>query len=118
MMTGEPVKHVDPLAAIRQAASRFEGVDQGTACNQNSFKTKRGAFLFVGPGAKGVGYKAMFKLKPSMDQARALAAQRPERFEVGKTGGVTVRFTAADPLEPATWKPWLDESYAVTEKHI
>ncbi|MEQ8330366.1 MAG: hypothetical protein RH859_07905 [Longimicrobiales bacterium] len=49
-----------------------------------------------------------------MDQAKALAGERPDRFEVGKTGWVTVRFTAEAPLPESLWRPWLDESYAVT----
>ncbi|MEZ5979601.1 MAG: hypothetical protein R3F34_15490 [Planctomycetota bacterium] len=88
----------DPTDPIRRQAATFAGIDQGTACNQSSFKAKKGAFLFVGPGAKGVGYKAMFKLDASLPEVRKLAAERPERFEAGKTGWVTVRLTAEEPL--------------------
>ena len=35
----------------------------------------------------------------------------PDRFEVGSTGWVTTRFTAADPLPRRIWEPWLEESY-------
>jgi hypothetical protein len=104
----------DPTTAIRRKALTFAGVSEGTACNQSSFKAAKGKFLFIGPGAKGMGFKAMFKLAASMSQARKLAAEEPERFEVGKTGWVTTRFTAGDPLPKKIWEKWLAESYGVT----
>jgi hypothetical protein len=104
----------DPTDPIRQAAVDFPEVAKGTSCTQSSFKAGRGTFLFIGPGAKGIGFKAMFKLKESMDQARALAQEQPSRFEVGNTGWVTTRFSAEEPLPEAIWKPWLEESYALT----
>jgi len=92
-------------------AAAFPGVAPGTSCNQNSFKVGKRAFLFIGPGAKGHGFKAMFKLGPSMPQAKRLAASDPDRFEVGSTGWVTTRFTAEVPLREEIWQPWLAESY-------
>lgn len=105
----------DPTLAIREAAADYNNVVPGTACNQSSFKTKRGAFLFIGPGPKGVGYKAMFKLKASKPRAVELSEQAPKRFEVGTTGWVTVRFTDEEPLQESIWRPWLQESYDITE---
>jgi len=104
----------DPTDAIRRKAMTFPGVGQGAACNQSAFKAGKGTFLFIGPGPKGVGFKAMFKLEASMPQARKLAAQHPQRFEVGTTGWVTARFTAEEPLPRPIWTRWLAESYDVT----
>ena len=104
----------DPTHAIRRQAMTFPGVGQGAACNQSAFKAGKGTFLFIGPGPKGVGFKAMFKLDASMAQAKKLAAQHPKRFEVGKTGWVTARFTAEEPLPKPIWTKWLAESYDVT----
>jgi len=104
----------DPTEAIRREAITFPGVAKGTACTQSAFKAGKGTFLFIGPGPKGKGYKAMFKLKASMSQAVKLAAQHPERFEVGKTGWVTARFTTEEPLSKKIWSAWLAESYEVT----
>lgn len=104
----------DPTDAIRRKALTFPGVAKGTSCNQSAFKAGKGTFLFLGPGPKGVGFKAMFKLGASMPQAKKLAAQHPKRFEVGTTGWVTARFTAEEPLSRPIWTKWLAESYAVT----
>jgi hypothetical protein len=104
----------DPTDAIRRQAVKFPGVAKGTSCTQNTFKAGKGTFLFIGPGPKGQGFKAMFRLKASMPEARKLAAQDPTRFEVGSTGLVTARFTAEEPLPKRIWGKWLAESYAVT----
>ena len=104
----------DPTDPIRAKAAAYPGVANGTACNQSSFKAGKGTFLFIGPGAKGIGFKAMFKLGDSMPQARALAESQPKQFEAGKTGWVTTRFSAEHPLPESIWAPWLDESYEMT----
>lgn len=104
----------DPTDAIRLQAVAFPGVARGTSCSQSSFKAGKGTFLFIGPGPKGQGFKAMFKLKESMPQALKLAAEDPKRFEVGSTGWVTTRFTAEKPLPKRIWGKWLSESYDVT----
>jgi hypothetical protein len=104
----------DPTDAIRKEAVTFPGVAKGTSCNQSSFKAGKGTFLFIGPGPRGQGYKAMFKLKDSLAQARQLAADQPSRFEVGSTGWVTARFTNEQPLPRRIWATWLTESYELT----
>lgn len=104
----------DPLAVLHDTAAAFPDVVVGTSCNQTSFKAGKTAFLYLGPGAKGVGYKAMFKLDASLGQAGGLAAAQPDRFEVGKQGWVTARFSAEKPLAKAVWSKWLKESYGLT----
>lgn len=106
---------IDPTLEIREAAAGFDNVVSGTSCNQSSFKTRKGSFLFIGPGPKGVGYKAMFKLMHSKDQAQKLADEQPKRFEVGSTGWITARFTDEEPLPESIWSVWLQESYDITE---
>ncbi|NND02838.1 MAG: hypothetical protein HKN91_08625 [Acidimicrobiia bacterium] len=104
----------DPTLPIREAAADFPEVAKGTSCNQSSFKAGTKSFLFIGPGRKGHGFKAMFKLRESMEQASAMADEQPERFEVGSTGWVTARFTAEEPLPKKVWEKWLQESYDVS----
>ncbi len=104
----------DPTEAIRDTAAAFPEVANGTSCNQSSFKSGKSSFLFIGPGRKGIGYKAMFKLTESMPQAKKLALNEPDRFEVGSTGWVTARFSAEKPLSKSIWSKWLDESYKLS----
>ncbi len=104
----------DPTDALRAMAASLPGVVKGTACTQSSFKTKQGAFLYVGPGPKGQGFKAMFKLERSRPQAEELAAKHPDRFELGTGKWVVARFTAEKPLPKALWSRWLNESHALT----
>ena len=106
-----PTKPTDPTEPLRVAASGYPGVDRGTACTQSSFKANKKAFLFTGP--QGGRYKAMFKLGESLAEARELAVKEPDRFDAGKTGWVTARFTADKPMPKRLWKRWLDESYAI-----
>lgn len=104
----------DPTDAIRRHALTFPGVITGKSCAQSAYKVGKGTFLFIGPGPKGQGFKAMFKLKTSMPEAQTLAKQDPKRFEVGSTGWVTARFTAEEPMPKRIWEKWLSESYDVT----
>lgn len=103
----------DPTEDIRNRAAAYPIVAAGTSCNQSAFKVGTKAFLYIGPGKKGVGFKAMFKLDESLPRARELAGEYPGRFEVGSTAWVTTRFTAEEPLPETVWGPWLDESYAL-----
>ncbi len=101
----------DPTEAMRLEASRYPDVDEGTACTQSSFKARKKAFLFAGP--QGGRFKAMFKLEASMAEATRLADEDPDRFDVGKNGWVTARFSAEQPMPKKLWKAWLDESYGL-----
>lgn len=99
----------DPTLPIREQASEYPDVDEGTSCTQSSFKTGGKAFLFV--GEQGGRFKAMFKLADSRGEAERFAADAPDDFQVGKGVWVTARFTAAQPLPTELWRRWLDESY-------
>ena len=102
----------DPTKALKEAAAALPDVVEGTSCNQSSYKAGKKAFLYVGPGPKGVGFKAMFSLGASLDEAKDLAKSAPDRFEVGAGNWVTTRFSAETPLPKKIWGRWLKESYA------
>jgi predicted DNA-binding protein (MmcQ/YjbR family) len=102
----------DPTEPIRLEASRYPGVDKGTACTQSSFKTGKQAFLYI--GTQGGRYKAMFKLQASMPEAVKLAQKDPDLYQAGSTGWVTARFTAERPMPKKLWEKWLDESYELS----
>ena len=102
----------DPTKTLRAAAAAFPRVVEGTSCSQTSYKAGKKAFLYVGPGARGIGHKAMFKLNESWEEAKSLAKSEPERFELGVGNWVTTRFSAEQPLPKKIWSRWLRESYA------
>jgi hypothetical protein len=109
-------KTEDPTKALRKAAGALPDAVEAMSCNQTSYKAGKKAFLYVGPGAKGVGYKAMFKLEASLGEAKKLATSEPERFELGVGNWVTTRFSADDPLPRKIWSRWLRESHAGATK--
>lgn len=100
---------IDPTEPIREMASDFPLVDEGTACTQASFKANGKGFLYIGP--QGGRYKAMFKLSQSLPQAEQMEAERPKDFQVGANAWVTARFSAEQPLPKRLWQKWLKESY-------
>jgi len=102
----------DPTDPIRLKASSYPDVVMGTACTQSSFKIGKKAFLFI--GMQGGQYKAMFKLNKFIPDATKLAEKNPDCYSVGKTGWVTVRFTADKPMPKTLWGKWLDESYKLS----
>jgi hypothetical protein len=106
----------DPTRALRKAAGALPDIVEAISCNQTSFKAGKKAFLYVGPGAKGVGYKAMFKLEASLAEAERLAKTEPERYEIGVGNWVTTRFSAEEPLPKTIWSRWLKESHAGATK--
>lgn len=102
----------EPTTLMRERASAYPEVDEGTSCTQSSFKTGGKAFLFV--GEQGGRSKAMFKLKASRPEAERLARENPKDYQVGSGAWVTARFSADDPMPVKRWKKWLDESYALS----
>lgn len=106
----------DPTKTLKKAAAALPNAVEGTSCSQTSYKTGKKAFLYVGPGAKGIGYKAMFKLEASLEEAKLLARSEPERFELGVGNWVTTRFSGEEPLPKEIWSRWLTESYAGAAK--
>ena len=101
----------DPTDPIREQATRYPDVDEGTACTQSSFKANKKSFLFV--GMQGGRYKLMFKLKQSVSEFTKLAKKEPDNFGIGSAGWASARFTAEKPLAKELWSKWLDESYAL-----
>ena len=106
----------DPILAMKKAAAAFPNVVEGTSCNQTSYKAGKKAFLYIGPGTKGIGYKAMFKLDASFKAAKDLAKIQPERYELGVDNWVTTRFSREDPLPKKIWSRWLKESHGGATK--
>ena len=106
----------DPTEKLRAIAASMPNAVEGTSCNQTSFKVGKTAFLYVGPGPKGQGYKAMFKLGESMGEAQEMARKAPDGFQIGTGNWVTARFSEDHPMPQSLWTRWLAESYAVATK--
>ncbi|MEO1130924.1 MAG: MmcQ/YjbR family DNA-binding protein [Planctomycetota bacterium] len=104
-------RKIDQMDAMMTAARALGDVDEGTSCSQTSFKIGGKPFLYI--GEQGGRYKAMFRLKTSLDEADAMAADAPKDVQVGKNGWVTARFSAEHPMAARTWKKWLKESFAI-----
>ena len=104
-------KPEDPTEPIRQMASEFPDVAEGTSCTQGSFKVGKQAFLYIGP--QGGRFKAMFKLDRSRAEAEQLAEREPHRYELGSGQWVVARFSAEEPLPKRLWTKWLKESYGL-----
>jgi hypothetical protein len=102
----------DPTEAMRAAAAALPDVETGSSCTQTSFKVGKTAFLYIGPGAKGVGFKAMLKLDQSLAQAKEMAEKEPDRYSAG-TGWVTLRFSAEKPIPKTLWNKWIKESHGI-----
>ena len=103
----------DPTRDLKAAAASLQDVVEGTSCSQTSYKVGKKAFLYVGPGPKGIGFKAMFKLDASMEAVSDMAKNDPGRIEIGVGNWVTARFTSEEPLPTKVWSRWLKESYAL-----
>ena len=102
----------DATQPMRLKASQFDGVAEGTACTQSSFKRGKKSFFFI--GQQGGRHKAMFKLRASKDEAQKLSQDSPDDFQVGSSIWVTARFSDEAPMPKKLWEKWLDESYELS----
>lgn len=102
---------MNPIAKTLQAAAlKLPQTEEGVACagtslEKRTIKARGKAFLFLGPG------DVMFKLGPSLGEAKQLARAEPEHCKVGARDWVTVKFTAKVPVK--TLLAWLAESYSL-----
>lgn len=96
---------------FRLAMSYPETVASG-ACTRTAVKVRKKGFIYL--GLKGDEYNALFKLGPSLDEAAALAAEAPARFQVGKTGWVTVRFPLDATPPEGLMARWMEESFRLS----
>ena len=95
--------------ALRDHAMTFPETSEGASCVNRAFKVRKKNFLFVGEKDDG-SCKVMLKLKPSLDEAEGIASA-DDRFEVGSSGWVTVRFNTSDLPDVELLKRWVSESF-------
>jgi hypothetical protein len=95
-------------AALRKAALRLPGVEEGVACEgtaaeSRTFKIGKRAFLFVRPAA------LMLKVDESAETVRRLANE-DSRYRIGAGGWVTVTLGSLPPPLRLIAR-WMNESY-------
>jgi hypothetical protein len=96
--------------ALRTAALRLPGVEEGVACEgtaveSRTFKVRKKSFLFVRRA------NVMLKLGDSADEAARLAS-KDGRYRIGAGGWLTVTLGAGTAPPPmALMTRWIAESY-------
>ena len=102
------------MVALRKFALRLPDAEEGVACKgtpleARTFKIGKKAFLFLRPK------EARLKLGASLKDAAKRASKEPDRYVVGASGWVLLKFDdATDPLDVFT--RWVSESHALFSK--
>ena len=107
-MSNESFQH-PVILALRTRALGFPEVVEGDSCVKRSFKVRKKGFLYLGENAKG--YNVMVKLGASLDEATAMAAERPETWSVGKGGWAILKFGPDEAPPEGLIERWMDESF-------
>ncbi len=107
-MGAERFQH-DVILGLRSRALAFPEVVEGDSCVKRSFKVRKKGFLYL--GEKAGEYNVMVKLGPSIDEASALAGERPDTWSVGKGGWAILKFDPAERPPDGLLERWMEESY-------
>ncbi len=99
-----------PMQALRKAALRYPGAEEGVACEgtpieSRTVKARNKAFLFLTTG------HARLKLRESLPEATKLAQKRPDQFQVGSGGWVKASLNADGSTPIEVLERWIGESY-------
>jgi hypothetical protein len=99
-----------PMQALRKAALRYPGTEEGVACEgtpieSRTVKARNKAFLFLTFG------HARLKLRESLPEAIKLAQKKPAQFQVGSGGWVKATFSADGSTPIDVLERWIGESY-------
>jgi hypothetical protein len=100
----------DPLDALRTIALRYPEAEEGIACagtaaERRTIKARNKAFVFLGRA------DIMVKLRGSLPEASALAAQDGNRCKAGANGWVKLTWSADAHAPVELLARWIDESY-------
>ncbi|MEM7585144.1 MAG: MmcQ/YjbR family DNA-binding protein [Acidobacteriota bacterium] len=107
-MTSEKFTH-EVIVALRDRALALPEVSEGDSCVKRAFKVRKKGFLYL--GEKPNEYNVMVKLGDSLDEATALASERPDTWSVGKGGWAILKFDPAERPQEGLLERWMEESY-------
>ena len=98
-----------PMKALRKFAMTLPDAEEGTSCVNRAFRVGKKAYAYL--GMKGDQYKLMIKLTDSLAKAEALHAKRPDNYQPGKLGWVTVWLPLQEKAPKGLLEGWIEESY-------
>ena len=85
-------------------------------CTRMAIKVRKKGFVFIGVKLNGddvIEHNALIKISASLEEANALAAEHPGRYQVGKHGWVTVRMAPDEAPPEGLMARWIDEAYRI-----
>ena len=107
-MAGQHFQH-EVVLQLRSRALALPEVVEGDSCVKRAFRARKKGFLYLGETEDG--YNVMVKLGSSIEEARTLAAARPDSWSVGKGGWAILKFDAAERPPDGLLERWMEESY-------
>jgi methylated-DNA-protein-cysteine methyltransferase-like protein len=117
-MAARPLSGSKTAEALRRAALRCPGAEEGIACKGTALESttvtiRKKAFLFVR------ATEARLKLRESQSEAAALASKDPGHYGIGANGWARVKFAEGAPPPLELLEKWVGESYrAVAGKEL
>lgn len=114
-------KKISPAASAERAlASRALSLPEAYEENpwgHRAFKVKKKVFVFL--GTEDLGLSLSVKLPESAAMALTLPFASPTRYGLGKSGWVSAKFAAGEPVPTQLLLEWIDESYrAIAPKKL
>lgn len=101
------------VQTLRAIATRHKDVDESVACKGTALESitfNRGTKSFLFLGRKGGFHVIRLKLLASEAEAKRLAKESPDRYDVGANGWAKLTFGDESAPEKLLEK-WIDESY-------
>ncbi len=107
-------------AALRKFALAFPGANEDFPWGERVAKVNGKVFVFLGADpVPGGGMGLSVKLPSSREEALDLPFAKPTGYGLGKSGWVTLQFSASDEPPVELLESWIEESYrAIAPKKV
>ncbi len=96
--------------AIAKLALAYPDVVENNPWGHRAFKVRGKTFLFLGADRSGLSFS--LKLPSSGPEVLQRPGAEPTHYGLGKSGWVTLSYSAGDKVPLADVKRWLEESFA------